>query len=76
LVCIVYPRIQNSGLPPEQLAAVSAAFDEICRLLRLSPTEDALRDLVADVVIDCAKRSVSDLDEMLRCTKEALTTAS
>ena len=70
---MVYPRIQNTGLPPDEIATISEAFEEICRMLQLSPTEDALRDIVADVVIDCAKRGTDDRREMLTCAEEALT---
>jgi hypothetical protein len=69
---MVYPRIQICGLPPDEIAAVSVAFEEVCRLLHLSPREDALRDVVADVAIDCAKRGRLDPQEILLCAKEAL----
>ena len=72
---MVYPRIQNCGLPPHEIAAISAAFEEVCRMLQLSPTEDALRDIVADVVIDCAKRGNDNLQEMLTCAEEAIARA-
>lgn len=72
---MVYPRIQNSGLPPHRVAALSAAFEEICRLLGLSPTEDALRDIVADIVIECADRGVVDPQEIMKCAREALANA-
>ena len=70
---MIYPRIQNSGLPPDEIAAVAAAFEEICDMLQLSAREDALRDVVADVVIDCAKRGIEDRHEMLICAEQALT---
>jgi uncharacterized membrane-anchored protein len=68
-----YPRIENSGLPPDKIAAVSTAFEEMCRMLQLSPTEDPLRDIVADVVIDCFKRGMTDPREMLSCAQYELT---
>jgi len=37
---MVYVRIRDSGLPQEQIAAVSKAFEEVCRLLSLSPREE------------------------------------
>ena len=69
---MVYVRIRDSGLPREQIAAVSEAFEEVCRLLSLSPREDALRDIVAEVVVHCAQQGMSDPIEMLKCAKEAL----
>jgi hypothetical protein len=69
---MVYPRIQESGLPPDEISAVSDVFEEVCRLLRLSPREDALRDVVADVVIKCAKSGMRDPQDVLACAEEAL----
>lgn len=69
---MVYSRIQQSGLPPEQIAAVSEAFEDICRRLNLSPRQDALRDIVAEVVLHCAQDGVSDPEQMLKCAEEAL----
>jgi hypothetical protein len=70
---VTYPRIQNCGLPNEEAVAASAAFEEICRMLQLSPTEDALRDTVADMVIDCVKKGMLDRHEMLTCVERELT---
>lgn len=69
---MVYPRIQNSGLPLHKIAVISVAFEEVCRMLQLSPVQDTLRDIVADVVIDCANRGIDDPKEMLNCAEEAL----
>jgi hypothetical protein len=69
---MIYRRIERSDLPPEDKLVISQAFEEVCRLLRLSPREDDLRDAVADIVIDCAKRGVTDSREMLHCAEEAL----
>ena len=69
---MVYPRIQHSGLPPDKIVAASAAFDEICRMLQLSNTEDALRDIVADTVIDCVNKGIEEQYEMLMCVERAL----
>jgi hypothetical protein len=70
---MVYPRIQNSGLAPPEIAAASAAFDEICRILLLSPTEDALRDIVADSVLSCVKNGITDPQQILPCVERELT---
>jgi hypothetical protein len=73
---MAYPRIHNSGLSPQEIAAASASFEDICRMLQLSPREDSLRDLVADAVIDCVKRGVVDPHEILPCVEHALTHGS
>jgi hypothetical protein len=72
---MVYPRIQNSGLAPQEIAAATAAFDEICQLLRLSSTEDALRDIVADSVLGCVRNGITDPHEILPCVERELTRA-
>ena len=69
---MAYPRIQNCGLPPDEIQAVSEVFEEVCRLLQLSPREDALRDVVADVVIRCAESGIRDAQEVRWCAEEAL----
>ena len=70
---MAYPRIHNSGLSPQEIAAASASFEDICQVLRLSPTEDSLRDMVADAVVDCVKRGVVDPREILPCVERELT---
>ena len=72
-VSMLYPRIQNSGLLPDKIAVASLAFEEICRMLQVSPTADPLRDIVADAVVDCVKRGVTDPHEMLSCVEQELT---
>ena len=69
---MMYSRIRDSGLPLDQITAVSEAFEQVCRLLNLSPREDALRDIVAEVVLHCAQQGMSDPYEMLKCAQEAL----
>jgi hypothetical protein len=69
---MVYPRISKCGLPPPEIAQISAAFEEVCRILRLTAREDALCDIVADIVIDCIKRGIQEPKEIVNCAEEAL----
>jgi hypothetical protein len=39
---------------PEQVQAMGAAFDDICRSLRLNDTDDPLTKLIADKILEAA----------------------
>jgi hypothetical protein len=52
----IYRLLQNTTFEPDQIAAMTAAFEEVCRELGLAQREDALRDLVAKAIIDCGHK--------------------
>ena len=70
-------RVFNSGdLEPERLPVLASVFEELCQSLGLSPTEDGLRDIVAEAVVRCAKKGITDPEEVRKCAEAALREAS
>ena len=67
----IYRLLQNAAFEPERIELMAAAFEDVCRDLRLAP-EDALRDAVARAVIKCAQRGVGDLSALRKCAHDAI----
>jgi hypothetical protein len=51
---------------------MASAFEDMCRELGLAERDDAMRDLVAKTIIDCATKGVLDSAKLRDCTREAL----
>ena len=67
--------LEEAVFEPEHLEVVASAFEEVCRELGLAKRDDALRDIVARVVIDCARTGERDADRLRACAREALQAA-
>jgi hypothetical protein len=67
-----YRLLQNSAFEPEHVAAMKAAFEGVCRDLRLSERNDYLRDIIAKAVIVCAQTGERDLIRLRECVHAAL----
>ena len=52
----LYRLLQNQAFEPEQIDAMAQAFEAICLKLNLAKRDDPLRDVVANKVIEWAKR--------------------
>jgi hypothetical protein len=69
----IYRLLQNSPFEPEHIAVMTAAFEDVCRDLRLSSErEDSLRDIVAKAILGCAQAGERDLIRLRECTHAAL----
>jgi hypothetical protein len=71
----IYRLLQNSALDPEHINLMTSAFEDICRELGLAAREDALRDIVAKTIIECAQRGISTPLELRQCARDALKSA-
>ena len=68
----IYRLFNNSGLQSDRATVMAAVFEDLCQALGLSPIEDRLRDIVAEAVIECAQKGVTDPDEVRKCAEAAL----
>lgn len=68
----IYRLLQNSAFGPEHVKILTTAFDDVCRDLGLAAREDALRDIVARAIIECAQRGVRDPVELRKCAHDAI----
>jgi hypothetical protein len=57
----LYRLMQNAGFEPVQIEAMAYAFEAICHERKLRPVaDDALREVVAQKVIEFAQRGERD----------------
>ena len=68
----IYRALSSSGLHPDRLAVLATVFEDLCQALGLAPTEDSLRDIVAEAVLQCAHKGITDPDEVRKCAEAAL----
>jgi hypothetical protein len=63
----IYRMFNSSGLQRDRIAALATVFEDLCQALGLSPRDDGLRNIVAEVVIRCAQKGNTDPDEVSKC---------
>ena len=68
----IYRLLQNTTFEPEHVTLMTDAFEDVCRELRLAVREDALRDIVAKTIIECAQRGIRDPLELRQCARDAV----
>jgi hypothetical protein len=54
----IYRLLQSAPFNPEQIERIAEAFENICLDLGLAQRDDALRDMVAKIVVEYAKRGI------------------
>jgi hypothetical protein len=57
---LITSALAKQSFDPEQLRAMSVAFEEACRTLGLTDTPDPLTDIIANKIIETAKAGESD----------------
>jgi hypothetical protein len=72
MVMAIYRLLQGTAFQPEHIAVMAAAFEDVCRDLRLAEREDPLRDIVARAIIDCAEKGERDIIRLRECAHKAL----
>jgi hypothetical protein len=60
---------------PEYINLMVTAFETVSDELNLAQKEDAIRDLVAKAIIECAQKGIRDPVEMRRCAHDVLQAA-
>lgn len=72
----IYRLLQNSTFDRELIETLTSVFEEISRELGLAAIEDALRDTLARVIINCAEQGIRDPAAIRQCTYTLLRTDS
>jgi len=68
----IYRLFRHLPFDPEHVDLMSTVFERVSLDLGLGHTEDAIRDLVAKAIIECAQRGVRDPEKMRRCAHDVL----
>jgi hypothetical protein len=65
-----YRIFQNVPFDQEHIDLMSFVLDQVSIELDLSRSTDAIRDLVAKAILECAQKGIRDPVEMRRCAHE------
>ena len=65
--------LEQQTFNPEQIAEVVAAFESVLTDLKLVDRTDPITDLVAQIIINCAKQGMFDRVQLHDCAIEAVT---
>jgi hypothetical protein len=68
----IYRLLKDTAFLPDQISAMAAAFEDVCRDLKLAERDDPLRDLVAKAIIGCAEKGERDLIRLKECARQFL----
>jgi hypothetical protein len=68
----VYRLFRDLPFEPEHLSIMSAAFEDVSRHYGLAQRDDAIRDIVARAVIECAQRGIRDPAIMRQCARKEI----
>ncbi len=60
----ITPFLTGQAFEPEVVRAMSVAFDDVCRSLKLRPRSDPAAEVVAKKIIELAQRGVRDPDAL------------
>jgi hypothetical protein len=63
---------EAATISPEVIRLMATVFDDVATERGLSPRNDPICDLVAEAILDCARRGCRDASAMRRCAYEAL----
>jgi hypothetical protein len=63
---------KDTPFDQEQIDLMSAVFERVSHELRLSERPDAMRDLVANAILECARQGIFNPFEMRKCVHEVL----
>jgi hypothetical protein len=68
----IYHLFQDSPFDAEYIKLMSSAFEDVSRQLGLGRREDAIRDIVANAILECAHRGIRDPIELRKCARDVL----
>ena len=68
----IYRLLKGSPYPPEHVALMTDAFEDVCRTLGLAQREDPFRDIVARAIIDCVDKGELNPVRLRQCAQEAI----
>jgi hypothetical protein len=67
-----HPLLDASEFRGPERAALHAAYESVCRELKLSPRADRFTDIVAEMVLNCMRDGQTDLAHVTDCARRAL----
>lgn len=68
----IYRLLKDTSFELEDIAVMTAAFEDVCRDLDLAQRDDPLRDIVARAIIKCAEAGERDASRLRECAHKAL----
>jgi hypothetical protein len=71
----LYRLFRDLSFDPDHVDLMASVFERVSLELGLGSREDQIRDLVAQAIIDCARKGIRDPEEMRRCAHTILETA-
>jgi hypothetical protein len=70
-----YRIFQNAPFDQEHIDVMGFVFDQVTIELGLARSTDAIRDLVAKAILECAQKGIRDPIEMRQCAHQVLQAA-
>jgi hypothetical protein len=71
----IYRVFANTPFDSNYIDLMSSVFEQVSVELGLAKRDDAIRDLVANAILECAHKGIRDAREMRRCAHSILQTA-
>lgn len=68
----IYRLLRNAVFAPDAASAMIVAFEATLRELGLKDRDDPITELIAKLIIDCAKEGERDPLKLRDCAKEGL----
>jgi hypothetical protein len=71
----IYRLFRDAPFDAEHIELMTSAFEDVSRQLGLERREDAIRDIVARAILECAERGIRDPIEIRKCARDVLRAA-
>jgi hypothetical protein len=68
----IYRLLRDAVFPPDAVSAMVAGFEATLRELKLTDRDDPITELIARLIIDCAKDGERDPIKLRDCAMEGL----
>jgi hypothetical protein len=68
----IYHLFRDAPFDDEDIELMTSAFENVSGQLGLGRREDAIRDIVARAILECAQRGIRDPIELRKCARDVL----
>ena len=68
----IYHLFRDAPFDDEHIELMTSAFANVSGQLGLGRREDAIRDIVARAILECAQRGIRDPIELRKCARDVL----
>ena len=68
----IYHLFRDAPFDADHIELMSSAFEDVSKQLGLGRREDAIRDIVAKAILECAQCGIRDPIEMRKCARDVL----